>query len=296
MRTVQIECCKEPVVRITSHLEFQCAQRVGNVLERVHNTVGVIVGWIDAPLVANVRMRHIHNTIGNKIPHGEVGGLHVNLASENSLSLSVAPVAHVSETLEIHLNGGVSVWRLNTLLALRIDGVLILEINVCQSLFDELHGELIHFVKVLRRVGHFPRFESKPFNHIFDALKVLVLLLRWIGVIVAQVAVASLFGCMSEGEIDCLCVSNVQETIWLWWETSHDLSTGYLLVFLEQMWRIHSIRNLTRRKIITDTNLLFWLVHSFFFFLFFFLLLFGILLTFLVSLGLRSPENHQCII
>ena len=50
-------------------LEFEGAERVGDVLERIDDAVGVLVAWIDAPSVSDVGVGRILDAIRQEISH-----------------------------------------------------------------------------------------------------------------------------------------------------------------------------------------------------------------------------------
>jgi len=65
---------EEPVVARPASLKLQGAQRVGDVLERVDEAVGEVVGRVDAPLLAGAGMLGELDAVGDLDWRGRKGG------------------------------------------------------------------------------------------------------------------------------------------------------------------------------------------------------------------------------
>jgi hypothetical protein len=74
---------------------------MSDILKRVDNTVSIVIGWVDAPFVASVRMASVLDSIGYWVSHAWVESLHVDLQSETALSLLIHAILHVEEELEV---------------------------------------------------------------------------------------------------------------------------------------------------------------------------------------------------
>lgn len=60
---------QQPVVGSPAGLKLQGAQGVGNVLQGIHQAVGVVIAGVDAPSITGVRVPGKLDSIGNEIPH-----------------------------------------------------------------------------------------------------------------------------------------------------------------------------------------------------------------------------------
>ena len=53
--------------------KFERTQRVGNTLQGIGNAVGIVVGWVNAPLITGLMMTDMPDTVENRITHIDVG-------------------------------------------------------------------------------------------------------------------------------------------------------------------------------------------------------------------------------
>lgn len=82
MWSVDVKSFKSPVVELPPDLKLQGAQRMGDALEAIADGVGIVVERVDAPLVANMRVRMEFNSVYHWISHCCVGMLTVNFGSQ----------------------------------------------------------------------------------------------------------------------------------------------------------------------------------------------------------------------
>ena len=82
MWPVNVKPFKSPVVQLSPDLKLQGAQGMGNTFKAITDWVSIVVERVDAPLVANVRMRMEFNSVYNWISHCCVGMLAVNFCSQ----------------------------------------------------------------------------------------------------------------------------------------------------------------------------------------------------------------------
>lgn len=60
------------------------AQGVGNILERIDETVGKVIGGVDAPIIASDGVWYVLDTVGNEISHVGIGAVHVSYFSNRN--------------------------------------------------------------------------------------------------------------------------------------------------------------------------------------------------------------------
>ena len=77
---------------------------MSNVLKRVIDAMCIVVGWVDAPLVASMRMRHIANAIGDEVTHIWVDMFHIDFDSKTAFVFSEETLAHLVKELQVFLD------------------------------------------------------------------------------------------------------------------------------------------------------------------------------------------------
>jgi len=70
---------QKPIVGRSPALELQRAEGVGDVLQRVHDAVRVVVGGVDAPALPGFGVGHVLDAVGDQVKHVVVLVLHVLL-------------------------------------------------------------------------------------------------------------------------------------------------------------------------------------------------------------------------
>ena len=65
MSTIKTQGVQEPVVGLSSRLELQRADRIVNVFQSVVDAVREVVGRVDAPTIASVRMGQVLDSVGD---------------------------------------------------------------------------------------------------------------------------------------------------------------------------------------------------------------------------------------
>ena len=117
--------------------------------------------------------------------------------------------------------------------------------HVCSVLSDQLLGQFIQSIEVVTRVSDGHRLETQPFHDILDRFKILLLLTRRVGIIVSQIALASMILGETKVDGDGFAVADVQVSIGLGGKSRHNIIPhGSLIVdtveepFLEHMLRI----------------------------------------------------------
>lgn len=90
-------------------------------------------------------------------------------------------------------------------------------------------------LEVIARVRDPIRFKPEPPDHLQNALEVSSLFRLWVGVIVSEITVSAVMGCIAEIDEDSFGVTDMQESVWFRWETSEDLPTCSGKVLLPKM-------------------------------------------------------------
>mmetsp|Transcript_9586 Transcript_9586/g.20422 ORF Transcript_9586/g.20422 Transcript_9586/m.20422 type:complete len:458 (-) Transcript_9586:436-1809(-) len=223
---VGVQHLKQPVVGCPSRLKLEGAERVRDVLQCVHQAVRVVVGGVDAPLVACVGVLSELDAVRDQVKHVVVVVLVVHLHAQCGLALVHHAPPHVLKQLQALLNGAVAPGAGLTLLTTHLNLILGLVAYVCIAALDELHREVIQLVKVVGGVGDLPGLPPHPRHNLLDVLNVLQLLSLRVGVIVPQVAHSVVLPGHAKVHKHGLGMSNVQVAVGLWGEAGHHLVAG----------------------------------------------------------------------
>ena len=196
-------------------------------LERVLDRVREIVHRIDAPLLAQMVVRHVADAVEDGIAEVDVGRGHVDLGPEAPFAVRVLARAHLAEDLQVALGRRVARGRggagafgnaavglplvLRKVAAVRLAGL------------DEVLGDLVHAVEHVGGVveaGLLPvslaaPAEPQPADVLLDVLRVLVGLLCRIRVVEPQMALSAEELGHSEVYENSLCVPDVYVAVGL---------------------------------------------------------------------------------
>lgn len=116
----------EAITRVSGIRGSEGREDARDVFEGIAETVGKVVGWVDAPVCPRAVMRGVENTVGDDVPHDRHRVLHILLHTKRHLPRLVLPQSHVLELLEGLLDGlgailGVGTWKV-VVLASSLDG------------------------------------------------------------------------------------------------------------------------------------------------------------------------------
>ena len=222
------ELLDEPIVQGAIVDEFVRAQRVRNALNGVALAVGPVVERVDAPSVAGAVMGGVHDAVQDWIAQVDVGRGHVDFGTQHAAAIGERAGLHKLKKVEVLLDGAVAVRaifaRLGERAAVFPDRVRSLVIYVCQALFDEHDSPVVELVKVIGSVvWPRPPVVAEPANVLLHGIHVFLLFARGVGVVVAEVALASVVGGNAEVDRDGLDAADVQVCVWLGWEAGNDL-------------------------------------------------------------------------
>ena len=112
VRRPDAERLDEPVVERTVDVEFERADRVGDVLDRVALPVGVVVHRVDAPLVARAVVAGMDDAVHDRVAEEHVGMRHVDLGAQHLLAVGELARLHAFEQVEVLLRRTVAPRRL----------------------------------------------------------------------------------------------------------------------------------------------------------------------------------------
>mmetsp|Transcript_1116 Transcript_1116/g.2676 ORF Transcript_1116/g.2676 Transcript_1116/m.2676 type:complete len:504 (+) Transcript_1116:908-2419(+) len=240
-RAVHVQSVQEPLVGFAANTELESAQRVCDVLQTVHDAVGKVVRRVDAPLVTDVRMRHVKDAIGNQITHSGVVGLHVALHAHTHLPLAVLAITHSLEELQVLVGRTRTMLTLCTFLTQLAHQLTRTRAHVAVPVSNQLTGELVKFVEVVRRVGDLVRLETHPFDILDDVIDILLLFGGRVGIIETKIAQTIHASRVAKVEVHRLGVADVKIAIGLGRETSDHPTTGSLQMRLQQFGSLLSV-------------------------------------------------------
>mmetsp|Transcript_15555 Transcript_15555/g.39607 ORF Transcript_15555/g.39607 Transcript_15555/m.39607 type:complete len:576 (+) Transcript_15555:645-2372(+) len=248
-RLVQAQDLQQPVVRCSPGLELEGAQGVRDLLQRVHDTVGEVVGWVDAPLVTRVRVSAELDAVRDEVVHVKVVVPHVHLHPERGLSLIHETQAHVLEELERLRDGPVAPRAILLQRAVLRNLVARLVVHVGVARFYELHREGVQLIEVVARVSYPIWLPAHPRNDLFDVVDVLRLLRGGIGVVETKATQAVVPLGHAEVHEHGLGVADVEVPIRLGREAGHDLAAGFRQVLLQLLLGVRNPHDVAVAKV-----------------------------------------------
>mmetsp|Transcript_906 Transcript_906/g.5723 ORF Transcript_906/g.5723 Transcript_906/m.5723 type:complete len:252 (-) Transcript_906:705-1460(-) len=199
---------------------------MGDVFKGINNAVRVVIRWINAPLVTNMRVRCKFDTVCNEVKHIEVFISRIHLQTQSSISFTHHPSSHVFKQLEGVLDWSISPRTTLLTLSIHLDFFCFLMADICLVLLDQLHCKSMELFKVITGVCDFPRFPSQPANNVLDVINELQFLCFWIGIIKSEVAHTSSVLCHAEVNKACFGMSNVKVSVRFWWKSSLNPSSS----------------------------------------------------------------------
>ena len=178
-------------------------------------------------------MGNVEYAIDKGIAEQHVGVSHVDLGTQYHGAWLALTTVHELEQLQVLLNRTVAIravgtWACScTLLLGNHFGALL--INVGAALLDEPYGKVPELLEIVAGIVNICPLETKPLNIVLDALDIFCIFLDRVGVVEAQVALTAIFLGQSEVDGDSFSVSDMQVSVWLWWETG--LHSATVLTF-----------------------------------------------------------------
>ncbi len=211
---------EHPVVERTMVLELERADRVRDPFERVGDAVRVVVERIDAPFVAGAMMRGVPDPVDRRIAHVDVRARHVDLEPQHVRAVRKLAGLHPPEEIQVLGDAAIAIDarlpRFGQRPAQRAHFLRRRALDVREPLRDEPLGEFVETLVVVGRVvAKLPPVESEPAHRLGDRILELDVLLDRIRVVIAQMALAVVFGGEAEIEDDRLRVSVVKISVGL---------------------------------------------------------------------------------
>ncbi len=174
---------EKPVVERPVVLELERADRMRHALDGVGVAVRKVVHRIDAPRVARAVVVLAPDAVHHRVAQVLVGRFHVDLRPEHVRSVGELAGAHALEEVEVLGHRPVAVGahaaRLVEAAAALAHLFERLAVDVRLARFDELEGDLVELLEVVRReVQARTPVEAEPAHVFLDGADVLVFLRR----------------------------------------------------------------------------------------------------------------------
>ena len=196
---------------------------MGDMLYGIALAVGEVVHRVDAPLVAGTVMMGVLDTVEYRVTEHHIGMRHIYLRAEHLLAVGIFAGLHFPEEAQVLLYAAVAP---RAVLARGLDRAAVLPhlllglvIDVCLALEYHLLGPLIELVEIIGSVAFLLPLESQPLDVLFDCVHIFGVLLRRIGVVVAEVGLSVIFLGKAEVYAETLGVAEVQIAVRLRRET-----------------------------------------------------------------------------
>ena len=179
--------------------------------------MGKVIHGVDAPFVALAVVVHMVDAVEHRVPHVEVAAAQIDFGPQGIFAVGELPGLHPGEEVQALLHRPVPPGRAGRGVhiapifpeLLRSQGA-----DVGQPLLDELHGILVHLLKVVGGIEEaIPPVIAQPVDVLLDGLHVLHIFLGGIGVVHAEVAQATVFFSGAEVDKDGLGMPDVEVAV-----------------------------------------------------------------------------------
>jgi len=165
-----------------------------------------------------VMRRLVNDAIHHRIAHVYIRRSHVNLGAQHARTIGKLALPHPLEQVKVFFDRAIAIRaflaRLGERATILADFICAQVIYVSLALFDQLDGEFVQLIKIVRSIKFavFP-VKAQPANILFDGLDVFDILFGRIGVVKAQIALAAEFKCQAKVQAHGFGVSDVQIAI-----------------------------------------------------------------------------------
>ena len=218
-----IQLLNKPIVEGTVNVKFERTNRVADALDGVALAMGVVIHWIDAPLVARAMVLGVEDAIEDGVAEEHIGVGHIYFGPQHLLAVGIFTLLHLLKEAKVFLHGTVAP---RTLSAGLLNGttseanlLLRLVINIGFSLLNQSDSPLVELVEVVRSVTLNSPLKAEPLDVLLDGVHILGVLFHGVGVVETQVALTTIALCESEVQTDTFGVSDVQIAVGLGRET-----------------------------------------------------------------------------
>ena len=173
-------------------------------------------------------MVRMPDAVHHRVAQVHVGRAHVDLRAQHVRAVRMFAVAHLGEQAPAFGRSAVAVGgitaRLGERAAIRAQLVRRLRVDIGMAALDQRLRELIQPVEIVGRVVLVrPPLEAEPAHRLLDRVDILLLFLRRVGVVEAQVAAPAVLGREAEVEADRLRVPEMQVAVRLGRKAGHHL-------------------------------------------------------------------------
>ena len=200
---------------------------MGDLLERVFQRMREVIHRINAPGLAGIVMRRVHDAVKHRIAHVHVRRCHVDLCPQDTLTLLEFTTAHLFKQCEILLNRAITISGMRSgsgeiaTLDPHFLGRLVFHIGLAG--LDQMHCAFMEKPKVIaREIEIIAPIKAQPANITLDALDILGLLLLRVRIIEPQMTFCAGFYILlrnAEVQANRLRMPDVQVAIRLGRET-----------------------------------------------------------------------------
>mmetsp|Transcript_25307 Transcript_25307/g.73236 ORF Transcript_25307/g.73236 Transcript_25307/m.73236 type:complete len:560 (+) Transcript_25307:135-1814(+) len=173
----------DPSILFVAIIVLSRTECVSNSLNAINDGAGKIVGGIGLVLGTGTVMRRGVLAEHDRIAHGTIHRLHVDLSAEAPLGTVLAATAHELEVLQCLLGSLITMLRINPVHTLLLHNFLRRVVHECQAILDDVKGILADGLKVIGRKGHNVGLNTQLSKILEDAGLELLLLLAGVGII-----------------------------------------------------------------------------------------------------------------
>ena len=193
------------------------AHRMRDALERVLNRMREIVKRIDAPLIPLPVVRRVQDAVNGRVAQVHIRAGHIDFRAQRTVAVGELAGLHPLKQRQIFLHAAVSVGAFHARLGQRAArsahfvGAQVADIRLPR--LDEFDGEFVAFVEIIAAVKNRVGMRAEPFEVLADGNDVLVVLLRGVGIVVAQIEQAAVLLRGRIVDIDRLGAADVQVAV-----------------------------------------------------------------------------------
>ena len=211
---------QKPLVQRTMVLEFQRADGMRDALDGIRLTVSEVVARIDAPLVAGLVMVRMANAVEDRVAQVHIRRRHIDLRPQRTGAIRELAGLHAGEQVEILFHRALAERAVRARFgqaATVLTGLLGCQVaDIRLARLDQLYRPVMQLIEVIGGVAFLAGpLEAQPLHVALDRVDVLLVFLGRVGVIEAQVALATELLRQTEVQANRLGMPDVQIAIGL---------------------------------------------------------------------------------